>query len=403
MHDAVLVPTGRQMKSYGCLRSLNQRGIHTIVASEHDRIPHFSSRYCSERARLASPTRDLLAYKDDLLEIASRPGVETVMPVREFDVYLFAKYRDEFTDHVSLLAPPLDTLQRGHDRLALATEAAKAGVPRAETQRLSAFESWDTDAVIKPRYNLLTDEYVDSQSPRSAVEVKNVRFLPAGETPSYEAIRDEMQHDPIVQEFVPEADKHLYCALWEHGEPRAEYQHRQIRKNSWVGGGGVYRRSIHSAAVGDVARDLLEYLEWHGFVCIEYVKDERTGEWTFLEINPRLWQSLPEAIRAGVDFPYYYWLCTQGNSERIDAQYEDGLACHNSYGELAHLMSVRRDDSPFLDRPSFAGTLWEILTSCLANPRFEYIRADDPRLFLSAVRETLSTGVTESRQFESGG
>lgn len=384
--DAVLVPTGREMKSYGCIRSLNRRGLHTIVASELEWTPHFSSRYCSEQIRLPSHWNDLDTYKDALLEIASRPDVKTIVPVRECDTYLFAKYSDEFEDHVSLVAPALDSLERAHDRLRLATEAENAGVPFAETKPLSDVDAWDRDLVVKSRYNLLTGHYVDSLGPGDAEEVKDVRFIRAGEEPDADEIRASMNHEPIAQEFIPEAEKHLYCALWEDGEPVATYQHRQIRKMSWVGGGGVYRKSVYSEAVDSVAYDLLSRLDWDGYACIEYVRDERTGEWKFLELNPRAWLSLPEAVRAGVDFPYYYWLCSQGESDAVDAEYEAGVPCHLSFGELKHLLSIRSDESPFAEPPSFTETLLDVVVSCIRHPRFDHVRLDDPRYFLGAIR-----------------
>lgn len=384
--DAVLIPTGHQMKSYGCMRSLNRHGLHTIVASELESIPHFSSRYCSEQVRLPCHWHDLFAYKDALLTIASRPEVKTIIPVRECDTYIFAKYRDEFADRVSLVSPALESLRRAHDRLQLATAAEQAGVPFAETKLLSNVDEWDRDVVIKSRFNILTGQYVDSYRPGEADEVKDVRFVRAGEEPDADAIRSAMQHEPIVQEFIPEAAKHLYCALWEDGEPVSTYQHRQIRKMSWVGGGGVYRESAYSAEVDAVAETLLSRLDWDGYACIEYVKDERTGEWKFLELNPRVWLSLPEAVRAGVDFPYHYWRCSQGQPDSIETTYETGNICHLSFGELNHLLSIRSDDSPFLDPPSFVGSLLGIVGSCIRHPRFDHIRLDDPRYFLSAVR-----------------
>ena len=401
-HGAALVPTGRQLKSYACMRSFARQGIDFVVASEHERLPHFSSRFCSERVTLPAPPGDVTAYKDSLLDLASRGDVATILPVRECDAFVLAKYREEFEEYVSLVTPRLDTLRKGHDRLRLAREAEAAGVPHAETRALSEVDVWNRDVVVKSRYNVLTGEYVDAFPSGELAEVKQVRSIPRGVEPDVETVRAEMRHDPIVQEFVPQAEKRLYCALWDHGEPLATYTHRQIRQNSWMGGGGVYRESVAPGAVEDVAADLLSHLDWHGFACIEYVKDERTGEWTFLELNPRLWQSLPEAVRAGADFPYYYWLRATGAPERIDHDYEVGARCHIAYGEVAHLLSVLRDDSPFLDRPSFAKRLWEIASSFVANPRFDYIRRDDPGLFLGGLRDTLGTGVTPSRQFRDG-
>lgn len=402
MADGILIPSGGKMKSYACLRSLNRRGIRTIVASESESVPHFASRYCSEPVTLSSSPGDLGAYKDALLDLASRSDVKSIVPVRECDAYLFAKYQDAFEEHVSLVNPDLTTLRKAHDRYRLANEAEAAGVPVAETALLSEVTDWSRNVVVKSRFNLLTPDYVDSMPADTVAENKQIVFLEAGEQPDVDDVREDMGHEPIVQAFVPQREKYLYCALWDHGEPLATYQHKQLRQNSWVGGGGVYRESRYSETVDEIASTLLEQLDWHGFACIEFLRDDVTGEWKFLEINPRIWQSMPEAVRADADFPLYYWHRAMGQADRIDPGYETGRLCHNAYGEIAHLLSIRNDDSPFRERPSFVRTGWDILTSSLLHPRFEYIRRDDPRFFLRALRKTVSTGVNQSRHYAEG-
>jgi len=382
---AVLIPTGIEMKSYGCIRSLNKHGIRTVVASDYGAVPQFASRYCSERVHIPSHTQNAVAYKNALLELAARPDIKTIVPVREIDIYLLAKHNDEFTEHVSLVVPSFDSLSVGHDRLRLVEAAEEAGVPVAETRLLSEVEQFETDVVVKSRYNILTSDYVESTDPETVEEVNHVRFFEAGERPNREALRELFGHEPIVQAFIPEAKKHLYCSLWDDGKPVSTYQHRQHRKVSWVGGGGVYRESVLSPTVDSVASDLLRELEWTGYACIEYIKDAETGDWKFFELNPRVWHSMPEAVRAGVDFPVHYWNCAQGSQAGIDDSYETGIRCHTSYGELKHLLSIRTDETPFLEPPSFFRTLGEIAVSCLRYPRYDYIRADDPRLFMSAI------------------
>lgn len=398
---AVLLPTGKDPKSYACLRSLERRGIDTILASEYDRLPQFASRYCSETARLADPTEDIRAYKDSLRDLAARPDVETIIPMRECDAYVLARYRDEFTEHVSLVTPDADTLRQGHDRLRLAEAAADAGVPVAETRRLSDVDELDREAVVKSRFNILTPDYVDGIGPDEVGEVKRVQFLEPGSDFDAAAIREAMRHDPIVQDYIPKADKHLFCALYDHGEALATYQHRQLRGNSWIGGGAVYRESAYSAEVEEVADQLLSELDWHGLACMEYVKDAETGEWKFYEINPRVWQSLASTVRSGADFPYYYWLRARGEADRIDPTYETGVRCHFLYGEVRHLLTVLREETPLVDPPSFNGRAWEIFSSCLQHPRFDYLRSDDLGFFAGCLRESLSTGIRSSRTIDS--
>jgi predicted ATP-grasp superfamily ATP-dependent carboligase len=376
--EAVVVPAEIEpAKSYSCVRSLSRRGLRTVVAAADERLPAAASRFCDEAVTLPHIDGDYRGYREMLLELARRPDVTTILPVHPQDPYLLARYRERFEEYVDLAVPPLETLRTVHDRLQLAEAAEAAGVPVPETWSLDAVDCWDVDAIVKSRYNLLVSDYVDSFPRHDLDVVKTVRFVRRRE-PDRSAIREEMRHVPIVQEYVPSGGEYAFCALYDHGEPVATFQHRQIRGDSYTHGGGVYRESVHDPELERVGRALLDSLDWHGLACIEYRRDATTGEFNLLEVNPRVWQSVPCAIRAGADFPYWYWLQTQDRVDAITPAYERGVGTHMLHGELGHLRSVLRDDSPFVDRPSFAQRLHEVVVSCYQSPRFDDVRLDDP-------------------------
>jgi hypothetical protein len=138
-----------------------------------------------------------------------------------------------------------------------------------------------------------------------------------------------------------------------------------------------------------VARDLLAELEFTGLACIEYMRHADTGEFVLTEVNPRLWQSLPATVHAGADFPWYYRLAATGRADDIDDDYEMGVGTHLLHGELGHFASVFSEDSPHVERPSPVGTAWRILSSCTAEPHFDYLRVDDPGPFLAGLRSVV--------------
>jgi hypothetical protein len=105
--ESALVPSGFEPISYPCLRSLGNRGIHTILASEHENLPQHSSKHCDESVTLEAEPDDIAAYKEELLNVARRTDVRTVLPTREHDAYLLAKYEDEFDAEVSVVSPSL--------------------------------------------------------------------------------------------------------------------------------------------------------------------------------------------------------------------------------------------------------------------------------------------------------
>lgn len=386
---SVLIPTGFDAGGYTCVRSLSKRDVNTIVASEYEDVPAAASRFCGESIRIPSPHEDLLAYRDALVGIAARPDVRTVVPLRPQDAYVFAKYADEFEPYVSLVTPPMETLRTVHDRLSLTAAAEEAGVPAPETRLLTDVDDWSGEQVVKSRYNLLVDEHLPSLSPRDVSTVKTVEHVPAGETPDVERLVSEMGHTPIVQEYVRSSDEYVFGALYDRGEVLSTFQHRQIRGDSYTGGGGVYRESVHDPRLEATGRRLLDHLDYHGLACIEYMKDAETGEYVLTEINPRLWQSLPCAYEAGADFPYDYWLLANDRRERIEAGYETGIGSHLLYGEVGHLLSLVTDDSPLVERPSIPRTTATVAASCYRMPNFDVFKFDDPRPFLRGFTHVL--------------
>jgi hypothetical protein len=115
----------------------------------------------------------------------------------------------------------------------------------------------------------------------------------------------------------------------------------------------------------------------------------KSGEYKLAEINPRVWQSLPCAVRAGADFPAYYWLAATGRADQIDPSYRVGVRTHLLYGEVGYLGSIRSDESPFHEPPSLPQEALDVAMSCLTDPKFDMLRGDDPVPFLRGVAHVL--------------
>lgn len=317
-------------------------------------------------------------YVRALLSLVEADDSPIVIPVREEDVYVLSKYKDTFEDHCSAIVPSFDVLRTVYDRLRLIEIAESAGVPVPETRLLTDVDDWDRELIVKSRWNLLSNEFVDSCPPDELSRVKKLIHLEPGKQPDSDGICEELRHVPIAQEFIPREDEYMFAALCDHGVPLATFQHRQIRGNSYRGGGGVYRESVYDPELESVALRLLDHLNWNGLACIEYVKDANTDEFVLMEINPRMWQSLSATVRMGADFPYYYWLHATDRSEKIDPQYVIGVGCHYLRGEIEYLMSVLREDSPLIEPPPVPCALWEFASSVVEQPNFDYLCRDDP-------------------------
>ncbi len=380
--DAVVLSASPVPSSDACVRSLANAGVTTIVASETPTAKTVCSKYCDEAVLVPDPETEIDEYANALRSLARREDVRTIIPLREEDAYVLSKHRAAFADHVATPWPSLEVLERVHDRLRLRDAADAAGVPVPRTVPVGDVGTVESRSIVKSRYNLVVDEYVDAETAGAAVRNKTVEHLEPGEAPDRARLQEAFGHEPIVQEFVPIAEEYMVGALYDHGEPVATFQHEQIRGSSYVGGGGVYRESTFDPELEDVARRLLEELDWHGLACIEYMRHPETGEFYLTEINPRMWTSLSANVQMGADFPRYYWKLATGREDEIDPDYEHGVGCHYLKGELNYLLSLYRDESPLVDRPGLLRSIGEIAASCYRQPRFDVLSRDDPLPFV---------------------
>lgn len=387
--ESVVVPALDAASSVACIRSLSEQNIRTIAVSERPNAPGFSSRRCDETVIVPDPTADLTAYAEALLELAERPDVATIIPVREADVYVLAKHKREFAEHVGTPWPSLETLRTAQDRVELFAAADRAGVAAPATRTFDEWDDWSRDVIIKPRYTIHAAEYLETVT-ESRTQHDSTRYVETGERPERDALVDEMGHVPLVQEYVPDSDEYALFALYDHGEAVATFQHRQHRGYKYCGGASSFRESVDIPELDAAGRRLLDEMEWHGVAMVEFLRDPETGEFELMEVNPRFWTSLPFTIQAGVDFPYYYWLQATGQVDRIDSAYEVGMAGHLLRGELLYLHSILTEEYPLVERPSFVRALAEVLVSLVRHPRFDYLDATDPGPFVRDARNTLA-------------
>lgn len=389
---SVVVPATGAPNSTAIMRSLGRRGIRPIAVSEQTRPPAAWSRHCHETAAAPSPTDELRAYRDALLSLAERDDVRTITPVREADVYVVARDRPRFAEHVGTPWPSMETLRSVHDRVALFAAARRAGVTVPDTRPVDEVDDWDRELIVKARFAILVREYLDSVPPDRCVTPPKTVFLEPDEGgPDVDELVETMGHVPIAQAYV-DGTEYCYRGLYDHGEPVATSQKRLVRGYKYSRGPSVYHQAVDVPELEAAGRALLDELDWHGLASVGFIRDEQ-GTFNLLEVNPRFPASLPLDLAARADFPYYFWQLATGDGP-IRPDYRPGVGTHLLRGELVHLHSVLFEDYPLASRPSVVRTMRDIATSCLGQPRFDLLSLDDPGPFvrdtLNAARGTLS-------------
>lgn len=385
--DAVVVPAIGTGGSLSVIRSLGAAGYTTVAVSDQRDPPSFRSKYCDQQFQVPSPESDLDGYADALLTLAANSDVKTIVPVREPDVYVLAARREEFAEHIDVLWPTADGLNKIHDRKRLFEIADRAGVSVPETIPLDEVDNWERPRIVKGRHAILTDEITDTVPDGESRAPPKTIFLEQGRKPDTEEIIESMSHTPITQSYVS-GTEYCFRGLYHEGEAVLSSQKKLVRGYKYPRGPSIYHEAVDEPALEAAGRALLDELDYHGMASVGFIRDE-SGTFNLLEINPRMPASLPLDIHAGVDYPQYF--CELAATGEIADQpaYQPGTASHLLRGEAVHLHSVLREEYPLATRPSVLKTGYSIARSLVDQPQFDYLSLDDPAPF---VRDLLNTG-----------
>ena len=99
--------------------------------------------------------------------------------------------------------------------------------------------------------------------------------------------------DYLIQEKVESNRKiHGIFCLAKEGELISWHGHERLRTFPEKGGVTVFSRTQYNKDLKKIACRVLRDMNWSGFAMIEFLHNDRTGEWKIIELNPRLWGSV---------------------------------------------------------------------------------------------------------------
>ncbi len=296
----VLVTDAGRGSALGVIRSLGRAGYRVVAADTNPQSLGFRSRWTSARVLLPDPKRDVHSFADRLLDAVHAHGVDLVVPVTDLTVLPIVAHRARFENATHVALPSAAALAVALDKRATFELAAQCGVAAPATRCVSSWEAAASAAndlgfplVLKPRAS------------RRLCADGSIASFQVG----YAANRSELER--AMERLVGRTDVLLqpWCAgqgygvelLLDAGRPLAAFQHRRLHEVPISGGASALRESVAlDPALVAAALSMLQALSWTGLAMVEFKIGERA---LLMEINGRIWGSLPLAIAAGVDFP----------------------------------------------------------------------------------------------------
>lgn len=345
-----IVTFGRSWHALAVTRSLGRQGIDVFCGEEARFAPCFFSKYCKGNFQHPSVSNEPEAFVDFLVEKVKElkpPGDEpyVLMPVHK-ETWLIAKHRERFEPHISVPLTTVDNMDRTHDKGQLATLAEQQGIRIPRTRQFTS-----VDDLYRSIPDIDLPVFLKVRMGSAGVGLKKCD-TPEELTGTFKEFVDgyhlEPEEYPLVQQFV-EGDDYCVTTLFDQGTCVASMTYRNVRAFPRETGAGAIRETVRLPEAEAAAEKLLGQLGWHGMAELDF-RVAPDGTAYLIEVNPRFFGGLSQAIAANVDYPFLLFRIASG--ERIEQSPEVDYSARTEaplVGLLATLDEVAHDDR-LLDR-----------------------------------------------------
>jgi predicted ATP-grasp superfamily ATP-dependent carboligase len=336
----VLITTANSPKALIAVRSLGRKGIEVTAADKQNFTLSSLSKYSKNSFLYPSPTESPSKFIRSLTLFLKKHKHDVLMPVHSEDTYLIAKYKSKLEPFVKVPLHGYSAIKNINDKGYLMQVADELGIPVPETyfiEDLNALHSiadtLDFPAVIKLRETA-------SSIGISYVHSKEELISKYKETIS--RFNLSPSDYPLIQEYI-EGDGYGVSLLFNQGDLRAKFTHKRIREYPITGGPSTYRISVKHQKMESIAIELLKHFNWHGVAMVEFKLNSRTKKPVLIEVNPRFWGSLNQAVKAGVDFPYLLYKMTVEGDIAPVLDYTVGIKTKNIFIDYIALFNYIRE------------------------------------------------------------
>ena len=300
----VLVTDADRGSSVHIIRSLGRKGWRVIAADSNPRSLGFRSHYAQQRLLYPQPETAPDRVVDLLYQTVVEEGVDLLIPVTDEIIHVLTYQRERFEKVCRLAVADTAALEQVTDKSRTLALAQRLAVPVPATKVVHTTEE-AREAAASLRWPLVLKPAVSRVycPERGVIEKFSVSYAD-----SLDSLVERMEpfsgrHSVLLQEYCEGVGEGVELLAY-RGRAVAVFQHRRLAEVPLTGGCSAWRESVPlSPELYAHASRLVEALNWTGLVMVEFRVGKEASDARLMEINGRVWGSLPLAVLSGMDFP----------------------------------------------------------------------------------------------------
>jgi len=336
----VLAVVGNTQVGLWTVRSLGRAALTVYAVCTSPRGLPAHSRYAAG-AWVTEVGPDDPSWIDEIEQLARALDVGSILTIAEGYHAALIRERERFEPDIHVFSPPAECFRKATDKDFMHRLCEDLGVPVARGMTLDALMARAGDDPLRFPLVLRTrNQNADAgRTPWKAAYARDREEL----NRLHDAVRD-IASNVIVQEYHPGVEDHIQI-LMHRGEAFMVGEYVGEHHMPLAGGVTVQRVSCRHPGLERDAVRLLQAIGWDGIAGVQFHYDPATGEYIFLEINPRFIGGLPTVIMAGFDVPYLLWQSHFEPDRMRRTPYRLGLRTRILGGDANWLLGVLRRDT----------------------------------------------------------
>jgi len=376
---------GDDLRSFlSVIRSLGRRGLRVEVGWCAPDCPARFSRYVSRFHVLPPYSAKDSGWKLAFKRLLQSEDFDLVIPCDDPRIIPLQFNRAELEPLARIYLLEDRAFQITSNKLASQQLAKELGVPVPRSVQLSRvdgdrLEGFGLPLVLKPLSSFTHENILDRNRVRKAYSYEDAvaaldRMLIAGPV----LVEENFLGRGVGVEVLANEGKILTA-----------FQHQRVHE-PLLGGGSSYRRVVplHPELL-EATRRLMRALDYTGVAMVEFKLDPATGRFVLIEINGRFWGSLPLALSAGADFPWFLYQMLVLGKREFPQRFKTNLYCRNWIADIDWFRSNLRADRTdptlaTLPLTKVLGEAWHLLTF---KERSDTLVLDDPKPAWVEVRQ----------------
>ncbi len=361
------------------VRSLGRKNLRMHAAGCGKDVPAYYSKYIQAVHSLPDYREGGEAeWLHAIRHILRKEDFDLIVPCADSFILPFHIHREELSTFTQLAIPDEDVFPFAFDKCKMHELVSSLHIPLPKSHLFQPGDEWASSIahftfplVIKPQQTFSLENLSHRNDVQKAYSESEFHRI-VNEFASHKSL--------LVQEFFTGTGIGVEV-LVDQGNILFAFQHRRIHE-PLHGGGSSYRKSVPlDAELLQATQTITQALNYTGLGMFEYKYNFQTGEWIFIELNARVWGSLPLALACGADFPFYlYQFLVEGRKEFPDT-YKTNIYCRNTTLDLRwmwHNLRANRND-PTLNALPLHRVFLELFNPILLRERNDTLVLDDPK------------------------